>query len=196
MRRCARSRTSTCGAALKSLVTMSRSPSPSRSKIADERVPSAPSTVIVPGLALARRAALVRARRSRGRTTAIVRPSAARGSTPRTNSASRKRLAAVVQEQRVDAVAEREVHARDAMKMSSPAVGVEVADARSPRASSSRRRSGRRSPRSGRRPGCGRTRCRRCCSCRPAGSASSTASPTSASPARGRSPRSCPSACR
>src|SRR3954468_11301608 len=61
-----------------------------------------------------------------------MRPAAAAGLDAEQELAVEKLLALVVQEQRIDAVPEREVHRRGNEHVE-PAVGVEVADARPPR---------------------------------------------------------------
>ena len=122
--------TSTIGAALNSLVTMSRSPSPSRSKIADDREPRAPQIATRPVAPAASRCPLslpVGVELEERRDDAAL---------PRLDAEHElgvdESLAAIVQHHRVDHVAVGIVHAggdEDVVE----AVGVEVADARSPR---------------------------------------------------------------
>ena len=121
---------STIGAALNSLVTMSRSPSPSTSKIAAEREPRAPQIVTRPVAPGGVGMALVLARGVQ------LEPRRGEAAAARLDAEHELRvdepLAAIVQLHRVDHVAFRIVHAggdEDVVE----SVGVEIADARSPR---------------------------------------------------------------
>ena len=110
---------------------MSRSPSPSRSKIADERLPSGAITMILPRCPRheIRAHAFLQAVELEPRR---VRPAAPAGLDPQREFGIHELRALVVQQHRVDAVSVRVVHAgRDEDVV--PAVCVDVADARSPR---------------------------------------------------------------